>query len=106
MSQRKLTRSRDHRVIAGVCGGIAEYFEIDVTIVRLVAGAACLFSAGLVVACYLAGWLILPDARTGESGADALYERYGDYRQRRASRERNRTDQPPADSFSADEPTQ
>ena len=29
MTDRKLTRSRKHRVIAGVCGGIAEYFEVD-----------------------------------------------------------------------------
>ncbi len=32
---RKLTRSRRHKMIAGVCGGIAEYFELDPTVVRV-----------------------------------------------------------------------
>ena len=36
MAQRQLVRSREHRVIAGVCGGIADYFEIDANIVRLI----------------------------------------------------------------------
>lgn len=33
--QKKLYRSRTRRVIAGVCGGIAEYFNVDETLVRL-----------------------------------------------------------------------
>jgi phage shock protein C len=33
--KKKLMRSRDERMIAGVCGGIAEYFEIDPTVIRL-----------------------------------------------------------------------
>ena len=32
---RKLTRSRRHKIIAGVCGGIAEYFDLDPTVVRV-----------------------------------------------------------------------
>ena len=34
---KKLYRSTENRMIAGVCGGIAEYFDIDATLVRLVA---------------------------------------------------------------------
>ena len=78
MTDRKLTRSRKHRVIAGVCGGIAEYFEVDATVVRLVTLAASVFSAGIVLGAYIVAWLILPDADSGESGADTLYDRYGD----------------------------
>jgi phage shock protein C len=33
--QRRLTRSSKHKVIAGVCGGLAEYFGLDPTIVRV-----------------------------------------------------------------------
>ncbi len=33
--QRRLTRSAKHKMIAGVCGGIAEYFGLDVTVVRV-----------------------------------------------------------------------
>jgi phage shock protein C len=32
---RRLTRSRKHKIIAGVCGGIAEYFDMDPTVVRV-----------------------------------------------------------------------
>jgi len=32
---KRLTRSRKHKMIAGVCGGIADYFELDPTVVRV-----------------------------------------------------------------------
>ncbi len=32
---KRLTRSRRHKMIAGVCGGLAEYFELDPTVVRV-----------------------------------------------------------------------
>jgi len=37
MKGKRLVRSRSNRYIAGVCGGIGEYFEIDPTIVRILA---------------------------------------------------------------------
>jgi phage shock protein C len=33
--KRRLTRSSRHKIIAGVCGGIAEYFDLDPTVVRV-----------------------------------------------------------------------
>lgn len=44
-SSRKLMRSRTHRLIAGVCGGIAEYLDVDPTVVRVVYVAASILSA-------------------------------------------------------------
>jgi len=35
--QKRLYRSRDERVIWGVCGGIAKYFDVDPTLIRLIA---------------------------------------------------------------------
>lgn len=35
METRKLYRAKDDRMLAGVCGGLAEYFKIDATVVRL-----------------------------------------------------------------------
>ena len=32
---RKLYRSRSHRMVAGVCGGLAEYFNVDATMIRV-----------------------------------------------------------------------
>ncbi len=56
----KLYRSRRHRVIGGVCGGLAQYFAADVSVIRL---AWVLFSllggAGIVL--YLLAWIIIPE---------------------------------------------
>lgn len=45
MEQKKLTRSTD-KMLAGVCGGIAEYFDIDPTLIRVCYAALSIFSAG------------------------------------------------------------
>jgi phage shock protein C len=61
---RKLMRSRTHKVIAGVCGGIAEYLDVDPTVVRVLYVAASVFSAvfpGLLAYIILAFLMPLPD---------------------------------------------
>ena len=63
-SPRKLMRSRTHKIIAGVCGGIAEYLDVDPTIVRIVYVAASIFSAlfpGLLAYIILAFLMPMPD---------------------------------------------
>jgi phage shock protein C len=57
---RKLYRSRDDRMIGGVCGGLAEYFKIDPTLVRLLAVAA-IFLAGSAILAYLVMWVVIPE---------------------------------------------
>ena len=44
-NNKKLTRSRKERMIAGVCGGLAEYFGWDPTLVRIVYALATIFTA-------------------------------------------------------------
>lgn len=57
---KKLYRSTDQRIIAGVCGGLAEYFDIDVTIVRLIA-VALLLPGGLPgLLPYIIMWIVVP----------------------------------------------
>lgn len=56
---RKLVKSQD-RKLCGVCGGIAEYFGIDSTIVRLVWALAALF-AGTGVLTYIIAALLMPE---------------------------------------------
>lgn len=59
MSDKKLTRS-SNRIIAGVCAGLAEYFGLDVTMVRVlyvVLSVAPAFSGTLV---YLVLWILMP----------------------------------------------
>src|SRR5690348_4072350 len=61
---KKLMRSTTDRRIAGICGGIAEYFEIDSTIVRLMAVVLALMPMPVVpgVVAYLIAWIIIPKA--------------------------------------------
>jgi phage shock protein C len=57
---KKLYRSKKNRKIAGICGGIAEYFDIDPTIIRLIA-LILVLSAGGGIIVYLIGWIIVPE---------------------------------------------
>jgi phage shock protein PspC (stress-responsive transcriptional regulator) len=66
---RRLYRSRDERVIGGVCGGLAEYFGIDPLIVRIIA-VGLVFAGGAGFLAYLAAWLLVP-----EQDGDALTDR-------------------------------
>ena len=58
---KRLYRSRNDRLLAGVCGGIAEYFGWDPTAVRLVFIVSCLLPGPQLVA-YLAAWILIPPA--------------------------------------------
>ncbi|WP_302698811.1 PspC domain-containing protein [Xylanibacter rarus] len=60
MIGRKLYLSDKDRKIAGVCGGLAEYFGIDSTIVRILWALAVMVSYGTGFILYLVFWLIVP----------------------------------------------
>lgn len=59
MSYKRLTKSRDKKIF-GVCGGVAEYFDMDPTVVRIIWLLAVL-CAGTGVLAYLIAALIMPD---------------------------------------------
>jgi phage shock protein C len=56
---RRVKRSRDDRMISGVCGGIARYFGIDPVIVR-VATIALVAAGGVGAVTYVAAWILMP----------------------------------------------
>jgi phage shock protein C len=57
---RRLMRSTRERMWAGVAGGMAEYFEIDPSLMRLLWVAAAVVTGGLAVPAYILLWIILP----------------------------------------------
>ena len=59
MSDKKLMLSDGDKKIAGVCGGIAKYFGIDSTIVRIVAVIFTL-AGGAGILLYIVGWILMP----------------------------------------------
>ncbi len=59
MSEKKLYRSKN-KMLGGVCAGIAEYLEVDPTVIRLGCALVSLMAgAGLIA--YIVAWIIIPD---------------------------------------------
>lgn len=58
---KRLYRSVSDRKIAGVCGGLAEYFDVDSTVVRLLFIILLLLSFGTALLIYLIMWVIVPE---------------------------------------------
>jgi phage shock protein PspC (stress-responsive transcriptional regulator) len=59
MSKARLTRSSTDKIIAGVCGGLAEYLEIDPVLVRL-AFLVLFLASGIGFPIYLILWIVMP----------------------------------------------
>lgn len=72
----RLHRSRKNKVILGVCGGLAEYFNIDATLVRIVTILAAI--TGVSIFAYLIAALIMPED-SGYTGSDPWGNSSGSY---------------------------
>ena len=57
--EKKLRRSND-KMIAGVCAGVAHYFDLDPTVIRIVYVLLSIFTAFAGVLVYLILWLVMP----------------------------------------------
>lgn len=62
MVDKKLYRSERNRMIAGVCGGLAEYFDIDPVLVRLL-WVAFTFFVGSGILLYILACIIIPNEK-------------------------------------------
>jgi phage shock protein PspC (stress-responsive transcriptional regulator) len=58
---KKLKRSQTNRTLTGVCGGIAEYFNIDATLVRVLFVIATILGIGAPVVIYIILIFLMPD---------------------------------------------
>jgi phage shock protein C len=65
---KKLYRSVSQKMLGGVCGGLAEYFDIDVSIVRLLlVGAALVTALFPLTFFYIIAWIVVPQAPRTQS---------------------------------------
>jgi len=55
-----LVRSQKGRMVAGVCAGIADYYALDVTLIRVIVAVVSVFTGGAGALAYLAAWVIIP----------------------------------------------
>ncbi|MEE9443392.1 MAG: PspC domain-containing protein [candidate division Zixibacteria bacterium] len=70
--ENKLYRSRTDSTIAGVCGGLGEYFRIDPTFIRILA-VLLVFADGVGLLAYIIAWIIIPQVPV-ESAAEIQSE--------------------------------
>jgi phage shock protein C len=59
VARKSLRRPRARRKIAGVCAGFAEYFDLDVTLIRIVWLICVLSGVGLIA--YIVAWILMPE---------------------------------------------
>ena len=71
---RKMRRSTTDRQIAGVCGGMAEYFDTDATLVRLIWVVLSIFVGAVIggVIAYALAWLVIPNAEPVSMSANPV----------------------------------
>jgi len=70
---KKLRRSKDDRWLAGVCGGIGEYFNVDGVLIRVLFVLFGLF-VGWGIIFYIILWIIMPEAVDDDLEADSIEE--------------------------------
>ena len=57
---KKLTRNPDDKMLGGVCSGVADYFGIDVTLVRVLTVLGAVFGLGSLLVAYVVAWILVP----------------------------------------------
>lgn len=74
---KQLVRTRNGRLVAGVCSGIAEYVGIDVTVIRLLFVVLGVVTFGVGVLIYLAAWIVIPEEGEDQSIAESMIKKTG-----------------------------
>lgn len=77
-----LSRSRTDRMIGGVCGGLARYWNTDPVLLRILAVVITLFTGGAFILVYLLAWLLIPAERAGSVAPGELGQPAGPPRER------------------------
>ncbi len=68
MNGRRLYRSEQERFLGGVAGGIADYFDLDPSLVRVAWAVLIIASGGLFLLLYIVMWFVVPEAPPGYVG--------------------------------------
>jgi phage shock protein C len=68
LMNRRLYRSRTDSVIGGVAGGVAEYLDVDPSIVRIVWAVLAIVTGGIFFVLYIVMWIVVPEGAPGPVG--------------------------------------
>lgn len=75
MEEKKLYRNEHDKVLGGVSSGVADYMQVDVTIIRILFVLATIFLAGTGLIAYLVMWIMLPV----KNDPAAKFSKFNDY---------------------------
>jgi phage shock protein PspC (stress-responsive transcriptional regulator) len=67
-----LVRPRNGRMLAGVCAAVADYFGLDVTLVRVIWAVVSVITGGAGVLAYLVAWVVIPGEGQKSSMAENI----------------------------------
>jgi phage shock protein PspC (stress-responsive transcriptional regulator) len=67
---KRLYRSKNDRMLGGVCAGLGEHLEIDPTVIRLVWAVITVISIGTGILVYILAWILIPEEDTGSSASE------------------------------------
>lgn len=104
----RLYRSVRDKKLSGLCGGLAEIFNVDVTVLRLIVLLAMFFSGGAVILIYILASIVVPkETEVFGPGGYNSYHYQGDHRHRHHSHHRqyndHRYEEPKAEASSIDD---
>ncbi|GAA2088316.1 PspC domain-containing protein [Actinomadura alba] len=69
-------RTRDGKILAGVCASVGRQFGVDVNLIRLALVITAFFTGGTAVAIYVAAWLLIPEEGKTTSIAQDLISKH------------------------------
>ncbi len=64
---KRLYRSKNDRMLGGVCAGLGEHLDIDPTVIRLVWAVITVISVGTGALVYILAWILIPEEDTSSS---------------------------------------
>lgn|SRR5574341_532662 len=67
---KRLLRSYDNKMLGGICGGLAEYFDVDPSVVRILAVISLFISGGMTILVYIVAWIIIPLSEPGGASTE------------------------------------
>lgn len=73
---KRLTKSRDNKMVSGVLAGIAEYFGFDPSILRIIYAVATFFGVGSPIILYIILAIVIPESPRGNRNSEYTGKKY------------------------------
>ncbi|HUW86073.1 MAG TPA: PspC domain-containing protein [Methanoregula sp.] len=64
---KRLYRSKNERMLGGVCAGLGEYLDVDPAVIRLIWVVVTILSVGTGIIVYILAWIIIPEENSGRA---------------------------------------